>query len=261
MALEERDEALGPQAAAPRGRDAELAETEARREAEDAAPGEAEARREARAVGLDLVCGPGGLTLTDGTMELCPDFSDELRRIRPGALGRELLVRAARVRGTQVPVVADATAGLGEDSFLLAAAGFEVLLFERDSVIAALLADALARGSEDSRVADVVGRMRLAGSDSVAALPALAGQVDVVYLDPMFPERRKSAATKKKFQLLHHLERPCSDEAELLAAARTACPKKVVVKRPAKGPWLAGAKPSYDLAGKTVRYDVYLPRR
>ena len=87
----------------------------------------------------------------------------------------------------------------------------------------------------------------------------LDGAPDVVYLDPMFPERRKSAAVKKKFQLIHHLEAPCQDEDALLAAAISAAPRKVVVKRPAKGPNLAGVKPSHSLAGKAVRYDVILP--
>lgn len=76
---------------------------------------------------------------------------------------------------------------------------------------------------------------------------------------PWFPERRKSAAVKKKFQLIHHLEAPCQNEGALLAAAISAGPRKVVVKRPAKGPHLAGVKPSHSLAGKAVRYDVIIP--
>lgn len=72
----------------------------------------------------------------------------------------------------------------------------------------------------------------------------------------MFPERTKSAAVKKKFQLLHHLEQPCADEETLVEAALAARPRKVVIKRPVKGPLLAGVKPSYQLAGKAVRYDV-----
>jgi 16S rRNA (guanine1516-N2)-methyltransferase len=82
----------------------------------------------------------------------------------------------------------------------------------------------------------------------------------VVYLDPMFPERRRRAATNKKLQLFQRLERPCDDEAALMEAALAAGPRKVVVKRPLKGPYLAGAKPSSSLSGKVVRYDVYVPR-
>ena len=34
---------------------------------------------------------------------------------------------------------------------------------------------------------------------------------------------------------------------------------KILVKRPLKGPWLAGVKPAYSLSGKAVRIDVLLP--
>ena len=72
----------------------------------------------------------------------------------------------------------------------------------------------------------------------------------------MFPGRTKSASVKKKFQLLHHLEQPCADEETLLDAARATGARKIVIKRPVKGPLLAGAKPSAQFKGKAVRYDV-----
>ena len=74
-------------------------------------------------------------------------------------------------------------------------------------------------------------------------------------LDPMFPERQKSALIKKKFQLLQKLESPCSNEEQLLEAAIAAQSKRIVIKRPLKGPYLADKKPSYSLEGKAIRYD------
>lgn len=213
---------------------------------------------------LRLELGGDGLTLTDGSMALRADLRDMLPRLKPANLSRELLVRAAKIKGADAPTAVDATAGLGADALLLAAAGFTVTLFERDRVIAALLADALRRAEGDSGLADIVCRMRLVEGDSVEGLRrmAQAGESpDVVYLDPMFPERTKSAAVKKKFQLLHHLERPCADPELLLEAARAVRPRKVVIKRPVKGPQLAGVKPSHTIAGKAVRYDcIVLPR-
>ena len=211
------------------------------------------------AEGLELRRDDEGLALVGDGMVLRADFSRLLPRLRADRLGRELLVRAARTRGVATPTAVDATAGLGEDSLLLAAAGFTVTMFEKDPVIAALLRDALDRAANDSRLAEAVARMTLVEGDSVAGLRDLGFSPDVVFLDPMFPERTKSAAVKKKFQLLHHLERPCEDEEGLLAAALAARPRKVVIKRPPKGPWLAGAKPSHSLAGKAVRYDVIVP--
>ena len=201
----------------------------------------------------------GRLTLTDDEQALCGDFARLSLRMKPGKLQHELLVRASKIKGAHNPTAFDATAGLGEDSFLLAAAGFTVQLHENDPVIAALLRDALTRAAADPAMGSIAARMELIEGDSVSALAASPTSFDVVYLDPMFPERSKSAAVKKKFQLLHHLERPCANEEELLRAAIAAAPRKVVIKRPVKGPWLAGIKPSYAIAGKAVRYDVIVP--
>ena len=130
---------------------------------------------------------------------------------------------------------------------------------EGDPVIAALLADGLRRAVDDPELSGIVGRMSLVEGDSVEILPSLTEAPDVVYLDPMFPARTKSAAVKKKFQLLHRLESPCADEASLMDAALAARPRKIVVKRPIKAPVLAGVRPSHSISGKAVRYDVIVP--
>ena len=197
-----------------------------------------------------------GLALVAGNQVLRVDYASMLPRLRQGALQRELLVRAAKVKGVAHPTAADATAGLGEDSLLLAAAGFEVTLFERDELICALLRDGVLRAREDPALAHVAARMHVMEGNSVDGLRKLGFCPHVVFLDPMFPARTKSAAVKKKLQVIQQLERPCDDEAALLDAALAASPQKVVVKRPIKGPYLAGRKPSYSLRGKAVRYDV-----
>lgn len=202
---------------------------------------------------------PQGLALVAGGLAYVPDLARLAPRVAAGRLGGELLVRAARVRGVEAPRALDATAGLGEDALLLAAAGFSVVLCERDHLVAALLADSLARAAADPRLAAAVSRMRLEERDSMEALAEPGTPPDVVYLDPMFPARTKSAAVRKKAQALQLLERPCDDEGGLLGAALAAHPRKVVVKRPAKGPALAGRRPAYSLRGKAVRFDVYLP--
>lgn len=206
-----------------------------------------------------------GLALVGDDMVLRADFSEMLPRVQPEMLQRELLIRAARIKDAENPVAIDATAGLGEDSFLLAAAGFTVEMYEHNPVIAALLRDALERAADSPELADIAGRMHLHEEDSVAALERLAqtpGQApEVVYLDPMFPKRHKTAAVKKKLQLLQQLEKPCTnaDAVELINAAVKAKPRKVVIKRPTKGPYLAGIKPAYTIEGKAVRFDCITP--
>lgn len=152
----------------------------------------------------------------------------------------------------------DATAGLGEDSFLLAAAGFSVRMYERDPVIAELLEDAIARGLRDPELSEIVSRMELVKADSIEGMRELSERPDVILLDPMFPKRQKSALVKKKFQLIHGLEKPCENEEELFEAAVSAGPHRLIVKRPVKGPNLAGRKPDYSLSGKAIRYDCYI---
>lgn len=209
-----------------------------------------------------LVVDERGVSLVAHGMELRGDFERMIPRLDGRNLHRELVVRAAKLKGfSDAPWAIDATAGLGEDSLLLAAAGFSVTLCERDLVIAALLRDALERAGQayDARLVEAVRRMRLMEGDSISVLEVLASGVqhpDVVLLDPMFPTRHKSASVKKKLQLLQMLEQPCDDEARLLQAALDARPRKVLIKRPAKGPYLAGKRPSYSLSGKAIRYDV-----
>ena len=206
--------------------------------------------------GLMLKLSPEGLSLTDGTISLIGDFTANKKRLSANNLNNEMLVKAAKIKGqARGLTLLDATAGMGEDSLLLAAAGFNIKLFESDKVIAALLKDCLRRASDDPMLSDIISRMELTEGDSIAAMKSLPYSPDVILLDPMFPERRKSALVKKKFQLLQQLESPCSDEEELLEAAIKANPRRIVIKRPLKGPYLAGRKPDYSLNGKAIRYD------
>lgn len=208
---------------------------------------------------LELIQTEDGLALVGDGQVYRGDFVRLLPRIRPNNLNGEMLVKATKIKGTEGPLtVIDATAGLGEDSFLLAAAGFSVKLFERDPVIAALLRDALERAAGVPELEEIVARMELHEEDSIQAMQEMDLAPDVVLLDPMFPAREKSALIKKKFQLLQQLEQPCSDEETLLQAAIKCNPRKIVIKRPLKGPFLAERKPDYSLKGKAIRYDCIL---
>lgn len=212
--------------------------------------------------GLELKNEDDGLVLTDGSMNLRCDFTHMIQRIKQGRLQSELIVRAAKIKGIEDDLTAvDATAGFGEDSLLLAAAGFSVILYEYDPVIAALLRDGLRRAADIPELSEAVGRMELREENSVTALQKLNEPPDVIYLDPMFPERQKSGLIKKKFQLLQQLERPCEDEGALVHAAYDAGPRKIIIKRPLKAASLADIKPSYSIKGKSIRYDcIVIPR-
>ena len=175
---------------------------------------------------LHLQADEGGLSLVQGKLSVRGDFIHMIPRLRPSNLNREFLVKAGRMKGIERPVAIDATAGLGEDSLLLAAAGFRVHLFEYNSVIAALLLDAMERARAVPELREPVSRMELHVGDSIEAMnraeDSIGGIPDLVLLDPMFPERQKSALVKKKFQLIHRLESPCMEEETLLKPAN--CP-------------------------------------
>ena len=208
--------------------------------------------------GLVLKVAKEGLTLTDGVLTINGDFSKMIQRVKPGNLQKEILIKAVRIKGKDRINVIDATAGMGDDSLILAAAGFNVIMYEQDKIIATLLESAVEHAKEIEELKDIVTRMQVNCEDSIRAMRNLNERPDVILLDPMFPERQKSAMVKKKFQLLGQLEKPCNNEEELMQAAIDAKPRKIVVKRPAKGPYLAGKKPSHSIGGKAVRYDCYI---
>lgn len=186
------------------------------------------------------------------------DFNRPAARRRVLHPGEELLTQAAKVRNTAQPLLIDAAAGLGRDGFLLAASGFRVLMFECNPVVAALLDDGLRRAGRAVELAGIAARIRLTTANALDCLPVLAEQPDVIYLDPMFPERSKTAKAKQDLQLLQLLDQKSEPPEQLLFAALAVQAKKVVVKRPLKGPFLGELPPSYSLRGKAVRFDVYV---
>ena len=126
----------------------------------------------------------------------------------------------------------------------------------------ALLQDGLHRAEQAPEIAASAARITLRRGNAAELMPVLAaqmGQPDVVYLDPMYPERQKSAAVKKEMAYFHSVVGAAQEEAELLAAARAVAKKRVVVKRPRLGEFLNGEKPAYQYTGKSTRFDVYLP--
>ncbi len=187
------------------------------------------------------------------------DFTQESTRSRICALHKELLVQAIKIKKRLPQRIIDATGGLGRDGFLLAAAGCQVHIFERNPYIGALLRDGLERAATDKELSDICRRITLHQADAVSQMKNLKLFPAVIYLDRMFTKRKKSAKVKQNLQALQQLEGKSGDNKQLLLSAWQASPKKIVVKRPAKSKPLCNLPPSYSLEGKAVRFDVYLP--
>ena len=179
------------------------------------------------------------------------------RRLFGGGTG-QMIAKAVGVQPGVRPQVLDATAGLGRDAFVLASLGCAMTLIERQPLIAALLEDGLARARQSVEVAPIAAQMRLLQGNAIELLSAWTDEApQVIYLDPMFPHRDKSALLKKEMRLFRPLVGDDLDAPALLAAALALASHRVVVKRPRKAPCIEGAKPSYVLEGKSSRYDIY----
>ena len=179
------------------------------------------------------------------------------RRLFGGGTG-QMIAKAVGVQPGVRPQVLDATAGLGRDAFVLASLGCSMTLIERQPLIAALLEDGLARARQSTEVAPIAAQMRLLQGNAIELLSAWTDEApQVIYLDPMFPHRDKSALVKKEMRLFRPLVGDDLDAPALLAAALALASHRVVVKRPRKAPCIEGAKPSYVLEGKSSRYDIY----
>ncbi|MCK5581494.1 MAG: class I SAM-dependent methyltransferase [Candidatus Omnitrophica bacterium] len=180
-------------------------------------------------------------------------------RRKYGGGRRQAIARAVDLKRGAAPSVVDATAGLGRDAFVLASLGCRVHMIERSSVIAALLEDGLNRAKLDPEVGRWVSeRLSFSCQDSCDGLRGLPFEPDVVYLDPMFPEKKKVALVKKEMRVLKSLVGVDPDADALLQVALNAARKRVVVKRPAFAGYLAGQPPDTAIKTKKNRFDVYL---
>lgn len=223
---------------------------------------------------LDLI--DNKLSLLDtSNPQLNPFYIDflatDLQRRKKQFGVKQLLAKAVGYKTNHPLTIIDATAGLGRDSFLLASLGCQVTMIERSAVLAALLEDAFARLRNAQ--APEADRLTLIHADSknylntIAFLPhCRAGGTeakvpDVIYLDPMFPERKKSALVKKNMQILQRLLGHSNDETGLLQCALATAVARVVVKRPKLSGFLANRKPSLQFISKTHRFDVYFNRQ
>lgn len=161
-------------------------------------------------------------------------------------------------RGSDRPRVLDATAGLGEDAWLLAAAGCRVTAVERHPVVHALLADALERARTVAPdVADRITLLPCAEAAAVLREHAGSDRFEVVLIDPMFPgDPRRKTTERKPMRVLRWLVGDDGDADDLLGLAMKVAGKRVVVKRPKHAPHLAGVEPIAVHRGKGLRFEV-----
>lgn len=202
-------------------------------------------------------------------VELFVDMTSGKARHRAGEAGhgakhlaKALGLAGYRRRWGAMPDITDATAGLGQDAWVMASLGCRVTLIEQHPIVHALLENALYRALANADTVDIAQRIRLLHANAAEQL----GESDhgVIFLDPMYPHRaRKKANSKKGMQFLHALLGPVDTDASsaLLTRALECRPARVVVKRP-KGAELLEGSGNFSgqlttIESPNTRYDIY----
>lgn len=163
---------------------------------------------------------------------------------------KEPLLRAIKINGKLPKQVVDMTAGALKDAFLMHSRGISVTCVERNPLLYTLQKHAIANAKVDMTLyfADAI--------DSSPSLNAIIKNADLIYLDPMYPPSKKSAAVKKEMQALHAIV-GLDNDADALLKAALKHNKRTVVKRPESAAYLADQKPNFSSQLGNTRYDVY----
>ena len=210
--------------------------------------------------------------LSDG-LSVAPEWDKLQRRVVSAGRKSELLLQAAKI--TSDSTVIDATAGFGHDSLILASTGAQVIMLEQQPLMALLLLAEQLRMNTLPNWQKLMSRLQIINTDALnyfAKLQTDAKAIDVVYLDPMFPEDSyqdrktgKGAKVGKHMQALHQLVCPPTPEEEmqLLQSAQAVVSQsaqtsgRVIVKRPQLAPQLAHQSASESWHNEAVRFDGY----
>ncbi|WP_438950088.1 class I SAM-dependent methyltransferase [Psychrobacter submarinus] len=217
------------------------------------------------------------LSLLKDGLSVAPEWDKLQRRVVSAGRKSELILRAAKISADSQ--VIDATAGFGHDSLILASTGAQVMMLEQEPLMALLLFSEQQRMSAQPNWQKLMARLTIINTDALSYFAQLqknttdqAVAVDVVYLDPMFPEDSyqdsktgKGAKVGKQMQALHHLAHPptLDEEMALLNKAQAVVADnqegrgRVIVKRPQQAPFLAQQNPDESWHNAAVRFDGY----
>lgn len=193
---------------------------------------------------------------------ICVDFitGSLAHRNKYGGGKGQAIAKAIGLHKYDKPVVIDVTAGLARDAYVLASLGCQLTLIEQSPVLYTLIEDGLTRALNSNAEHAVTNFIELINANSQDYLTQIDtnSRPDIIYMDPMYPERKKSALVKKDMQILHKLIGHTDDEVKLLECALKTAKRRVVVKRPIHANPVAHTTPSTTISSKKTRYDVYV---
>jgi len=135
-------------------------------------------------------------------------------------------------------------------------------MLERSAIIFTLIENAIERASLNEKFEPILKQgftvLNCDANDYIKEqLSTDAIQPDVIYIDPMYPHRKKSALVKKDMQILQRLHGADDNADALLENALLLAKKRVVIKRPAQAETISKKKPNTCIKSKKTRYDIY----
>ena len=193
---------------------------------------------------------------------------DELiYRLKYGGGSKQPIAKAIKVSNKVHLKVIDATAGLGTDSIVLASLNCQIYAIEKNLTVAELLQKRLDKAKNNDFLAPIVKNITLIIGDSRIIIPDIIKTKqyipDVIYLDPMFPPKKKTSAPNKQIQILQAIianSETNTETNDLLKICLNYAKQRIVVKRPRLAANLENIKPHFSLIGRSNRFDVYLPK-
>ena len=168
----------------------------------------------------------------------------------------QAIAKAVGLKRGYTPNLLDGTAGFGKDAFILASLNCSVTMCERNPIIHALLADGLRRLNLSNTA--ILSSQNLRHQSTQDHLEESTSNYDVIYLDPMYPHRTKSALVKKEMRIVRQLVGDDTDFEIVMDLALKTARNRVVIKRPKSASPIGSIPPSHSIESKKTRFDVYL---
>lgn len=152
--------------------------------------------------------------------------------------------------------ILDLTAGWGKDAFLLASLGCEVIAIESHPLVFAFLEEAFDKEKLKKPLS-----LQFILDNSLNYLKTIKEEKkpEVIYIDPMF-ENGKKSLSQKPLRILKELTGDSLNVSQLFSLALSQASQRVVVKRHRHQKSLGDKNKICSFSGRSVCYDVFAPQ-
>jgi 16S rRNA (guanine1516-N2)-methyltransferase len=176
------------------------------------------------------------------------------------SIKNEPLAKAIGLGKRKDLTVLDASCGTGKDAMLLLNFNVKVIAIERHPSVFSLIYYSSQEHLKKLLVEKAMDDKFLVYYDDLLHMNFSLSQykkIDVVYFDPMYPDKKKSAKSRKEMEIFKKMVGNDEDAAHL-DQVMLANPHiwRWVIKRSIKAPPLVG-RVDFSYFGNTTRYDVY----